>query len=602
MEGRSRNNFVWVLWALLFTAPIGLSADEFARRLEAAQRAERAQDYASASREYAKILKLQPDLPLIRQSLAITYHLQTRYPEAISEFHRTLRLDSTLWGADLFLGMDYYKTNQFSMAIGPLEKSISLNAKMAEPEARFWLGATYCALNRPEDAVRELRRDLELRPKEVDVLYSLAQAYDQSAAAVFERLGQIEPRSAAVSILQAERFMEENRADLARLEYRKAVRLRPDFAGWIPAPPGGNASESGDSDLTISFSDAQANLELAALFSGVGDDRDAVAILKNLAGKKSADAKTRDSIATAKARLEAIDHQPIITRLEGSQEALEGIQLLRQGRFRDAQRALARGSARNRNPYLRLFLFRSYLEAGDCVLAENEIREFLIAGPKNIDALHLLGRNYKRQAEAALQQMIGIDADAFGVHELLGRRHEERTEFDLAIREYQAALAKRPDAGGVRYAIGNVYRKMSQYDQAEHWLTEEIQRNPYHGLAQYSLGSVYIAQGKPDEAIPHLELALRSHPHLTDARLDLGRAFTAKGRYVEAIAGLQQVAASEPDNDRVHYLLSNAYAKQGKPEEAQRELAAYQRLTRRRLQRTQQDVRDASDSLAGKQR
>jgi hypothetical protein len=62
------------------------------------------------------------------------------------------------------------------------------------------------------------------------------------------------------------------------------------------------------------------------------------------------------------------------------------------------------------------------------------------------------------------------------------------------------------------------------------------------------------------------------------------------------------VAVSEPDNDRVHYLLSAAYSKQGKREEAQAELATYQRLTRRRLERTQQDVRDASDALAGKGR
>jgi tetratricopeptide (TPR) repeat protein len=601
MERRSRRNFVWVLWAALFTTSIGLHAeDQIVERLEAAQRAERAQDYASASREYQEILKLQPNLPLVRQSLAITYHLRNRYPEAISEFHRALRLDSTLWGACLFLGMDYYKINQFALAIQPLEKSISLNAKMAEPEARFWLGTTYSALNRQEDAVRELRRDLELRLKDADVLYSLTRAYDDSAAAVFERLGQIEPRSAAVSILQAERFMEENRADLARREYRNAVRLRPDYAGWIPALAGSNAPASGDSNLTISSSDAHANLELAALFSGVGDDRDSIAILENLSGQKGADAGTTDLIATAKARLEVIYHQPTNTRAQGSQEVLEGIELLRQGHFREARTPLSQACVKNPNPYLRLYLVRSYSEAGDYVLAEDEIRKFLLLEPKNIDALHLMGRNYKRQAEAALRQMIEIDADAYGVHELLGRQHEERTEFDLAIQEYQAALAKRPDAGGVRYEIGNVYRKMSQYDQAEHWLTEEIKRNPYHGLAQYRLGSVYIEQGKPDEAIPHLELALRYHPRLTDARLDLGRAYTAKGRYEEAIAALRQVVEAEPDNDRVHYLLSTAYSKQGKREEAQVELATYQRLTRRRLQRTQQDVRDASDSLTGK--
>ena len=194
---RSFRSFARVLSVALWMASVGLGADaQIAQRLEAAQRAERAQEYASASRQYEEILKLQPNLALIRQSLAITYHLQNRYPEAISEFQRALRLDSTLWGACLFLGMDYYKSNQFPLAIQPLEKSITLNAKMAEPEARFWLGATYSALNRQEDAVRELRRDLELRPKDLDVLYSLTRAYDQSAAEAFERLGQIEPRSA----------------------------------------------------------------------------------------------------------------------------------------------------------------------------------------------------------------------------------------------------------------------------------------------------------------------------------------------------------------------------------------------------------------------
>ena len=599
---RSFRSFARVLSVALWMASVGLGADaQIAQRLEAAQRAERAQDYASASREYEQILKLQPNLPLIRQSLAITYHLQNRYPEAISEFQRALRLDATLWGACLFLGMDYYKINQFALAIQPLEKSISLNAKMAEPEARFWLGTTYSALNRQEDAVRELRRDLELRPKDLDVLYSLTRAYDQSAAAAFERLGQIEPRSAAVAILQAQRFLAENRADLARREYRNAVQLRPDFAGWIPTLAAGNAPASGNSDLTISSSDAHANLELAALFSGVGDDKDSVAILENLTVQKGADPKASDLIATAKIRLEAIHHQRPAARAAGSQEILEGIELLRQGRFREAQTALSHASAQNPNPYLRLYLVQSYLGASDYVLAEDEVRKVLLAEPKNVDALHLLGLNYKRQAEAALRQMIELDADSYGVHELLGRQHEERTEFDLAIQEYQAALAKRPDAGGVRYEIGNVYRKMSQYDQAEHWLTEEVKRNPYHGLAQYRLGSVDIEQGKPDEAISHLELALGSHPSLMDAWLDLGRAYTAKGRYEEAIAALRQVAVAEPDNDRVHYLLSTAYSKQGKREEAQVELATYQRLTRRRLQRTQQDVRNASDSLAGQE-
>jgi tetratricopeptide (TPR) repeat protein len=594
MKRRSRLSLVWTLWAVQSTTSVALGADDqIAQHLEAAQRAEHAQDYASASREYEEILKVQPNQPLIRQSLAVTYHLQNRYPEAIAEFQRAIRLDSKLWGAYLFLGMDYYKTNQFTAAIPALEKSIELNAKMAEPEARFWLGTTYAALNRLEDAIKEFHRDLELRSKDVDVLYSLTRAYDQSAAAVFARLGQIEPHSAAASILQAERYMEENRADLARVEYRNAVRVRPDLAGSIPALAKDNTPGPGDSTPAISSFDAQANLELADLFASAGDDKDSAAILKNLAAQKGADAKANELIAKVKTR-------PGTTAMGGGRETLEGIALLRQGRFQDAEKPLSDACTKSTNPYLRLYLVRAYMGTGEYAPAESELRKILSADPKNVDALDLLGRNYKRQAEVALQQMTAIDPDSYGVHELLGRQHEERTEFDLAIQEYQAALSKRPDAGGIRYAIGNVYRKLSQYDQAEHWLMEEIKRNPYHGLAQYRLGSVYIEEGKPDQAIPHLEEALRSHPRLVDARLDLGRAYTATGRYDDAITALKQAAALEPDNDRVHYLLSTAYSKQGKREEAQAELATYQRLTRLRLQRTQQDVRNASDSLGGK--
>ena len=569
---------------------------QLSQRLSAAQQAERAQDYAAASRQYEEILKLEPKMALIRQSLAITYHLQNRYPEAIAEFQRALRLDSALWGSDLFMGMDYYKTNQFALAIAPLERSISLDAKMAEPEARFWLAVTHSALNQTEDAVRELQRDLVLRPNDVDVLYYLTKAYDQAAASTFQRLGTIEPQAAAVLLLQAERFVQENRSDLARLQYRSALLLRPDFRGWIPDFAGETGNRPSP-EPGISAPDARANLELATLFAAAGDFRQSTAVLENLANQKAIEPKAIEMVAEASARLAAAQRTLEPNQPTNASDVLKGIELIGEGHYREAQEPLSRAADKSSNLALQLFLIRSYVEAGDCAQVEDRLRRLLAAEPGNVDLLHLLGRSYKRQAETTLQKMIDIDADSYGVHDLLGKQHEEKTEYDLAITEYQAALAKRPDLAGIRYAIGNVYRKMSQYDEAEKWLTDELARNPYHGLAHYRLGSIYTEQGKPDAAIPHLQQALLFRPHLTEAQLDLGRAYTAKGRFEEAIEALKKVAASDPENDRVHYLLSIAYSKEGRRSEAQTELAAYQHLTRDRLQRTQQDVRDVSNSL-----
>jgi tetratricopeptide (TPR) repeat protein len=568
-----------------------------AQALAAAQQAERIQNYAEASRSYEEILKLEPNSALIHQSLAVTYHLQNRYRDAILEFQRAIQLDSSLWGSHLFLGMDLYKSNQFVQAIEPLKKSTSINPQMAEPEARFWLGVTYLALNSQEDAVRELRRDMELRPRDIDVLYWLTKAYEATAAAAFERLGRIAPGAAAVSLLQAERFTDENRADLAEVEYRNALWRRPDFAGWIPTLAQSKSSQKRPPELMICSSDARANLELASLFSNSGDIKRARSVLEQLAEQKGADTKASEFIDVAKKKLgSGLDSQARPAHASPS-ETVKGIELLMQGRPHEAASQLAQVTDKDPSLYLRSYLARAYLESEEYAHAEPILLQLLSADPENVDALHMLGRNYKGQATQLLQQMIELDPDSYGVHELRGQRYDERTEYDAAIKEYQAALAKRPSVAGVRYAIGNVYRKMHNYEQAEHWLSEELKNNPYHGLAHYRLGSICLEENKPAEAISQLEQALQSHPELVDARVDLGRAYMAMGRLSDASGELKKVAAADPDNDRVHYLLSNVYAKQGNKTEADIELATYQRLTRTRLKRTQEDINSASDAI-----
>jgi tetratricopeptide (TPR) repeat protein len=584
----------WIVLLAAFSPPQSGEVDtQIQRYLNTAQAAERSRDYATAARQYEEILKLRPQMAIVRQSLAITYHLQNRFAEAIAEFQQAIATDPSLWGAHLFLGMDYYKSNRFEMAIAPLEKSIALNEKMAEPEARFWLGVTYAALERPRNAVEQLRRALALRPRDVEVLYRLALAYDQCAASAFRELGTVQPGAAVVSLLQAERFLTENRADIARLEYRRAVQLRPDLSGWIPALEDPAASQAATAaSLAISEHDARANFELAAWLSASGDAKLGASILHDLAARKPADPGAAGFVARAQSGSAPIDSRP-----SKPATGLEGYQLLRQGRFRDAVPLLAAAEQAGAGPWVRLFLARAYSESDACDRAEGLLQDILAAEPRNADALHLLGRNYRRFAELTLNQMVEIDPDSYGVHELLGKRHEEKTEYEGAISEYEAALARNPNIAGVRYSIGNVHFKNKNYQQAEKWLIEELKHNPYHGLAHYRLGGIYLEQGKPDDAIEHLERALQVHTELAPAQFDLGRAYLAKGRFDEAIAMLNRFETSNPENDRVHYLLSNAYLKQGRKADAQAEMARYQELTRKRLERTRKEVDAVSESL-----
>lgn len=535
---------------------------EIQEHLAAARDAEQARDYARAASEYQKILRVRPNLATIHQSLGLIFHLRNRFSEAIPEFSRAVQLDGTLWGSFLFLGIDYYKTNQFEEALRALNRAVLLNPSQAEPEARFWLGASHAASGRPEDAIREYRRAQTLHPRDIEVLYQLAKSYDQEASALFQRIGRINPGAAAVWLLEAEHLLGENRLDLAGIDYRRAVVLRPDFGGAIPAlDSGANVPE----EAMVTEADARATYELAMYRRSHSRGVGAAELLDRLARLKPADEGARQYVTAAQ-------------QTAGAGEVAAG----------------------NQGAWPALFEARRFADNNRFPEAEETLRGVLEKEPNNLDALLTLGRMYKRWAEDVLAKMIEIDPDSYRVRQLAGERQEEKGEYGRAVQSYNAALAGQPDAAGLRYAIGNAYWKMGKYDAAEHWLKEELERNPNHGLAHYRLGSLYTEAGKADEAITNLQEALKSHPELTEARFDLGRAMLLKGRYGDSIAVLRKVAVEDPRNDRAHYFLSKAYGKLGRNGQAQAEMAKYQDLSRKRLARVQQDVRDVSRALEGK--
>ena len=171
---------------------------------------------------------------------------------------------------------------------------------MAEPEARFWLGEAYSALGRPEQAVKELRRSAELRPKDVDVLYRLARAYDLAASSAYRRLGEINPESALVSLLQADRFAGENRTELARVEYQRTLQLRPDLSDSIPAAVFRLPPAKATDEAPVSAYDARSTLELVALYRVTGEIDQARVLLQRLTAQKPADAEAAKSILEAR--------------------------------------------------------------------------------------------------------------------------------------------------------------------------------------------------------------------------------------------------------------------------------------------------------------
>ena len=463
--------------------------------LDAAKNAEASEDYLSAAKEYEAILKLRPGWALIHQSLGVTLHLAGRFDRAIESLREATRLDGQLWGAFLFLGMDYYQTHQFEPAIRALRQSLELNSGMLETHR--WLGLSLAAVGRYREAIAYLQRVAEEGGRDDEALFSLARAYDNRAAQLFERIGRSDPGSPFVFLLQAERFASEGESDRARVEYRRAIELRPDLAGTLGAVQ-------------------------------------------------------RDPIASSR-------------DIDGGG-----------GRFAEA---------------------RALFEDGRYGAAADLAKSALASEPLSAEAMYWLGRAYKGLATATVQRLIDVAPRSHRVDQLEAEALMDRTEFAKAVEAYLRAIEKQPQLPGLRYALGQAYSKMGRFDEARKSFEDELARNPHHALARHRLGSLLLDRGQAPEALQHLLRSVEARPEAAETRFDLGRAYLANQDYAKAAREFEYYAASNPESDRVHFLLANAYRGLGRMEDARRELELYQDLSRKRLQRVQEDVRSVSEDV-----
>ena len=574
---------LFVLSMLLFVQPAFASfqlpaiTPEVEEQLKIAQEAEKIKDYERSAGAYKKILKIQPKWALIHQSLGVVNHLQNRYPEAISSFETALKLDPTLWGSYLFLGMDFYRTNQFSKAIPALQKALQLNAEMAEMEAHFWLGSSFLALEQFDKAIEQFRRLVELKPRDLEALYNLAQTYSRYSSALFKRIGDINKESAEAHRLQAEWYVSQGKLDQAIDQYQQVTGLRPQWEGihlelsnlFLKQENLTKASQELEKELKVSPNDATVQSQLSALKSKLSNIPN-----QGSKPKPSSDEPSNDP------RLSSLP-TPDGTINSSSDALLK----FREKNFTAAKELFLRDLRQSPgDPIAQLYLGRTFFGLGDYQEAIETFQKLRTASGEDLETLYWLGKAYQESAAATLQRMIDIDSGSYRVYQMSGELLEEKMRYTEALKAYQSALKLSPDLAGIRFAIGNVYWKMQQLDEALTWLKEELARNPFHSVANYKVGSIYQSKASPELAIPFLENAIRANPGLLVAQQELGKAYLSQGRNQEAIERFKVVRDANPQDDSIHYILAGAYKKAGQTAEANAELKIFGQLRQKKAE------------------
>jgi tetratricopeptide (TPR) repeat protein len=114
----------------------------------------------------------QYQIGLIQQS-------RRRYTEAIARFNAAVAIDPGETDAHFQLGRIAFSQKRFAGALGHFETVLAQDEKHGQSEIRRELGATYLALERREEARRELAIYVERRPYDPQGLYYYGRALEE---------------------------------------------------------------------------------------------------------------------------------------------------------------------------------------------------------------------------------------------------------------------------------------------------------------------------------------------------------------------------------------------------------------------------------------
>ncbi len=296
-----------------------------------------------------------------------------------------------------------------------------------------------------------------------------------------------------------------------------------------------------------------------------------------------------------------------------------GLELYRHGHPREALREFeASEKIGELKPLRRFYQGVCLAKLGDLPEASARLLDYVSAQPSDPHGWYWLSRTQyltKRFEEAreSIDRAIRLDANASEYHRTLG-------EIEFQLHRYDAAHRAWIDAGKLNasdpqttYYLGRLFFEADFPDEAAAWLRETLRLAPDHfnamtylGLCAQQLGDNVTASrlfteairqsrvqktpfawaflsyakllrqlGDDRQALSILEESEKTCPE-PHALAILGQLLAAARQFARAEAVLRRAVEIDPGVSEAHYRLSLLLRSQGRPEEAQREMKAFQ--------------------------
>jgi len=169
------------------------------------------------------------------------------------------------------------------------------------------------------------------------------------------------------------------------------------------------------------------------------------------------------------------------------------------------------------------------IETGQYQEAVLNLSAALAKRPNDPDLLYYLGRAGGLLSKRAIDTLNEVYPDSARSHQAMAENYFVLRQMPQAETEFQQALRERPDIPRLHLELGLVYAGAAQWDKAEAEFRAESKLQPGNAEAAYRLGSALLQEGKVREARDELERADRLKPDMPETLYSLGKAASLSG-------------------------------------------------------------------------
>jgi putative PEP-CTERM system TPR-repeat lipoprotein len=214
---------------------------------------------------------------------------------------------------------------------------------------------------------------------------------------------------------------------------------------------------------------------------------------------------------------------------------------------------------------VRFELARSYIDSGDAISAEKEIRKALGLGIDRARAVPLLAKSLLMQGKA--QEALDASNDAPVSAELLTTRGDAFAVTGAeakASEAYEAALAAKPGTAGALLGLARLSMARKDIAAADGYLKQALAANPKDPDVWMFKGAMLRVAGKVDETLAAYGEVIKLEPDHLYALVERAQMYIDAGKFDAAQADLVAARKAAPNALILKYTQALLDFKQGK--------------------------------------